>query len=102
MKKTPEDIRQLEENIVALRQRKNNSEKTAEGEFERASKIGLRIGVELLSAVVVGAAVGYLVDELFSTRPWGLVVFLFFGGAAGILNVYRLAQKEDKAKIEEQ
>ena len=27
-----------------------------------------------------------------------LVVFLFFGGAAGILNVYRLSQKENELK----
>ena len=34
-----------------------------------------------------------LFDGIFGTKPWLMVVFLFFGGAEGILNVYRLSQK---------
>ncbi|MBR4106893.1 MAG: AtpZ/AtpI family protein [Alphaproteobacteria bacterium] len=61
----------------------------------RASRIGLRVCADLLSAVIVGAALGYVLDEMFSTKPWCLVVFLIFGGAAGVLNVYRLAKAEE-------
>ena len=51
-----------------------------------------------MSAVIVGGAVGYVLDRVFGTSPWGMAVFLFFGGAAGILNVYRLSKQEENNK----
>ena len=50
----------------------------------------------IIAAVVVGGALGFLLDRVAGTRPWFLVVFLLFGGAAGVLNVYRLAKEEEK------
>lgn len=99
MEKKPEDIEQLEKKIATLRQKEalvRHDHK--ENELGRASRIGFRIGAELLSAVIVGAAIGYLADELLGTKPWLMAGFLFFGGAAGVLNVYRLAKQEDKYK----
>ncbi len=97
MKKTLEDIEELAKKISELRQKQGLGGKNAnKGDVARASRIGLRIGAELLSAVIVGAAIGYLADELLGTKPWFMAAFLFFGGAAGVLNVYRLAKQEDK------
>jgi ATP synthase protein I len=58
---------------------------------ERASglSLGLRIGLELVVAVAVGAGLGYLVDRWLGTRPWGMVGCFFLGVAAGMANVYR-------------
>ena len=56
------------------------------------------MGTELLSGVLVGAAIGYLADRYLGTRPWLLIVFLFFGGAAGFLNVYRFVKNNGKDK----
>lgn len=99
MKKAPEDIEELGKKISALRQKScPNGQRAGEGDVARASRIGLRIGAELLSAVIVGAAIGYLADELLDTKPWLMAVFLFFGGAAGVLNVYRLAKQEDRQR----
>jgi ATP synthase protein I len=52
--------------------------------------VGLRVGVELVSALLVAVAIGYGLDWLFDTRPILTVVFIPLGGAAGVLNVYRL------------
>jgi ATP synthase protein I len=52
--------------------------------------IGLRVGVELVSALVVAVAIGYGLDRLFGTLPILTAVFVPLGGAAGILNVWRL------------
>jgi len=41
--------------------------------------------------VVVGGAIGWGVDRLFGTSPWGLIVFVLLGFAAGILTVLRTA-----------
>lgn len=52
--------------------------------------IGLRVGVELLSALVVGVALGWFLDRWLHTSPLLLIVFVLLGGAAGIANVWRL------------
>lgn len=51
--------------------------------------IGLRLGVEMVSALVVAIAIGYGLDRFFGTRPFLMLVFLPLGVAAGILNVWR-------------
>ena len=50
----------------------------------------MRVGVELVAAVVVGLAIGWELDGWLGTRPLFLVLFVFLGGAAGIANVWRL------------
>jgi ATP synthase protein I len=52
--------------------------------------IGLRVGIELVSALVVGLGVGYGLDWLLGTRPIFIAVFVLLGGAAGVLNVWRM------------
>ena len=52
--------------------------------------IGLRVGIELVSALVVAVAIGYGLDRWFGTKPILTAVFVLLGGAAGILNVWRM------------
>jgi ATP synthase protein I len=54
----------------------------------------VRIGTELLAALIVGGGLGWVVDTyLFGTTPWGMVIGLVFGLAAGMRNAYRSAQR---------
>ena len=48
-----------------------------------------RVGLELVSALVVGVAIGYLLDRWLGTKPWLLILFFVLGSAAGLLNVFR-------------
>jgi len=50
-----------------------------------------RLSSEFVAGVVAGGIVGFLVDKLFGSSPWGLIVFLLLGFAAGVLNVLRSA-----------
>src|SRR6185312_11257910 len=52
---------------------------------------GFRLSSELVAGVAVGALIGWLIDRWLGISPWGLIVFLLFGFAAGILNVMRTA-----------
>ena len=52
---------------------------------------GLRLSAEFVAGILVGAALGWLVDRWLGTSPWGLMVFLLFGFAAGVLNMMRAA-----------
>ena len=47
-------------------------------------------GEMVVSALVVGAALGFGLDRWLGTFPWLFLVFFVVGGAAGVLNVYRL------------
>jgi len=58
---------------------------------------GLRIGTEFIAAVLVGAGLGYLIDLGLGTSPWGLLILLLMGFAAGILNVIRVVAEMNAA-----
>ena len=67
---------------------------------KRGSFMGsaFKLGTELVAAVVVGTIIGFILDTLFDTKPWLIIIFFFLGAAAGMLNVIRAAnrmQKED-------
>jgi ATP synthase protein I len=56
-----------------------------------------KLGTELVSAVLVGTIIGFILDTWFGTKPWLIIVFFFLGSAAGILNVIKAANKmQDK------
>lgn len=99
MRKVPDDIKRMDERIKSLQKQEAEARKPKkESAFVFASKNGFRVGTELLSGVLVGAAIGYWADKYLGTRPWLLIVFLFFGGAAGFLNVYRFVKNNGKDK----
>jgi ATP synthase protein I len=52
---------------------------------------GFRLSVELVAGVLVGAGIGWLLDWWLGISPWGMIVFLLLGFAAGVLNVMRAA-----------
>ena len=53
--------------------------------------LGFRLSSELVAGVLVGALMGWGFDRLLSTSPFGLIVFVLLGFAAGVLNVVRSA-----------
>jgi ATP synthase protein I len=52
---------------------------------------GFRLSSELVGGVLVGAGLGWLIDRLLGISPWGFIVFLLLGFAAGVLSVMRSA-----------
>ena len=53
----------------------------------------LHLAIEMAATLAVGGGIGWLLDEWLGTKPWLLVVFIFVGIAAGILNAFRAAQR---------
>ena len=74
---------------------------TGAGQTHQETASGLSIAwrfmSEFVAAVIVGAGLGYLADMFLPTRPWGLIVMLLLGFAAGLLNVVRAAKELNKA-----
>ena len=72
---------------------KNNSIITDNNENASFMGTAFKLGTELVSAVLVGTIIGFILDTWFDTKPWLIILFFFFGSAAGILNVIKAAKK---------
>ena len=61
---------------------------------EPPSSIGtaFKMSTELVSAVVVGTIIGFILDKTFGTKPWLILIFFFVGVVAGIVNVFKSAK----------
>ena len=65
---------------------------------ESSSNMGtaFKMSTELVSAVVVGTIIGFILDNWFGTKPWLILIFFFVGVIAGIMNVVKSAKKMQK------
>ena len=73
------------------RQHPPDSSQRPAGTDSSAMARGLRLSSELIGGVLAGAAIGWLLDRWLGLSPWGMIVFLLLGFAAGVLNVIRAA-----------
>lgn len=51
----------------------------------------LKLSSEFIAGIAVGAGLGWVIDRMAGTSPWGLIIFLLLGFGAGVLNVMRSA-----------
>jgi len=51
--------------------------------------------VEMVAGAVVGVLMGWQLDTWFETKPLFFIIGFFFGVAAGVFNIYKLATKGD-------
>lgn len=75
---------------------KDNMSDPQESTNITGNRLALRVGSEFFSAILVGLFVGYGIDSLFGTKPWGMVVMILLGFLAGFRNIFKffsLAQK---------
>ncbi len=86
----------LEARLKAARERQDGPNRESAPSDEAPLKglgFALRIGVELVAALIVGAGIGWLLDQWLGTGPWLMVVFLFLGMGSGVMNVYRVMNR---------
>ena len=55
-----------------------------------------KISTEFVASVVVGSIIGFILDNLFGTKPWLIIIFFIIGAIAGMLNVIRSAKLMQK------
>ena len=59
------------------------------------------MGLHIVSATVVGLAIGYFLDDIFGTKPWLIMIFFLFGVMAGfkmVIEDFRKLQRREEAK----
>ena len=51
----------------------------------------LKLSSEFIAGIVVGVGIGWFIDRVAGSSPWGLIVGLMLGFGSGVLNVLRSA-----------
>lgn len=87
----PDRLSDLEARLDEARRRLDPQPAQVAG---RALGQGFRLGLELVSGVLAGAFVGFMLDRWLNTSPAFLLVFFFVGMAAGFLNLMRAVKRE--------
>ncbi|MEO1040058.1 MAG: AtpZ/AtpI family protein [Pseudomonadota bacterium] len=93
---TPPDPDDFETRLNA----KLEARRRAEAEARKGPSgwaLGVRYGSEFTGGVIVGGGLGYIADLVFGWTPFGLLVGVCLGFAAGALNVVRAAQSMNNA-----
>lgn len=83
---------ELEQRIAAARKGKE-PKRGRQGDKFTAAGMAWRMTLELVVAGLVGAAMGWGIDELLGTKPAFLIIFILLGFAAGIRTVMRSAEE---------
>ncbi len=83
-----------------LSEAKSKNEPDVTLDNKNAYSYAFRIASELIAGPVVGAFIGYWLDRLFGTQPIFLIVLLFLGFAAGMVNIFRTAQEMQRKNLE--
>ena len=91
----PNDIKELDNRIRALKQKQNPRAKSMSS-TQLFWKNAFQMATEFIAPVFVGISIGYLLDKCFNTRILFVFILAIFGLAAGMLNVYRAAQRIEK------
>lgn len=80
---------------AALAQKTSKKEEESKNSASSSTGWGaaVKISSEFIGGVLVGAGIGYLLDSFAGTAPWGMIVFLMLGFAAGVLNILRATGK---------
>jgi ATP synthase protein I len=93
--KTDGDLAERRERLSRELKRRSDLD-SAEDDGTRKSRsdasglaLALRVGSEFIAAVIVGGFIGWGVDRLAGSAPWGMIVFLTLGFVAGVMNVMR-------------
>ena len=55
--------------------------------------IGLKISLDLMSSILVGAFIGYGLDKVFSTKPVFFIIFLVLGIITGFYSLFKTIKK---------
>jgi|TARA_B100000768_G_scaffold138228_1_gene129362 ATP synthase protein I len=80
----------LSKRIESAIDKKDNKTKNYENLNVSLVNTFSRVATELLAGLLIGTSLGWLIDNWLNTSPLFLIIFFLLGGAAGILNLWRI------------
>lgn len=85
-------LRDLEARLSTLAPKPNAKKQMAS--YDQAH-VAWRMVIEIVAGIGLGFGIGYGLDYLFGTTPFLMILFIFFGFAAGIKVMMRTAAELD-------
>lgn len=82
----------LEARLQAAREREEQRNRPQVSGADANYRSGNRVLADLLGGILGGLVLGWLVDVLAGTTPWGLLVGLFLGIVVAFRNIFRMAK----------
>ncbi|PLP57751.1 ATP F0F1 synthase subunit I [Mesorhizobium loti] len=83
--------RALGADLATRRPERSQGEEAANAGRTAGYGQAFKLSSEFIAGIAVGTGLGWMVDRLAGSSPWGLIVGLLLGFGAGILNVLRSA-----------
>ena len=98
-RKPPKSRDDLDERLSQFRNERDIANGRTRDEKSTNNGLGfaMRIGVELVAALVIGVGFGLFLDNWLETKPWFMLTFFLLGAAAGMFNVYRVVRNQGGA-----
>lgn len=77
----------LEERLKAAREREEQRNRSKVSGTDANYRSGNRVLADLIGGILGGSVIGWAIDALFGTLPWGLLVGLFLGIVVAFRNI---------------
>ena len=89
-------LKEISARLKIAKSKVNNS--SIKNKKTNSSSLGsaFKISTEFVASVVIGSIIGFILDNLFGTKPWLIIIFFIIGVIAGMLNVIRSAKLMQK------
>ncbi|MGJ3264145.1 MAG: AtpZ/AtpI family protein [Salinarimonas sp.] len=86
-------LRRLDTRLGDARSKRDSDARAGSRAASDMSGLGkaLRFSAEFIAGIFAGTGVGWALDQVAGTSPWGMIVGLVLGFAAGMLNIMRAA-----------
>lgn len=90
--KLPPDARleSLDRRLDRLQQAE--AKKEARHQVDPNYRVGQLVLSHLVGAPAGGFIIGFVLDKLFGTKPWLMLLMLFLGFGVGVMNVLRISK----------
>jgi|SRR5690348_13231510 ATP synthase protein I len=92
-------LRQLDHKLAEQRKERQTRERPARSSNASGYAAAVRLSSEFVAGILVGAGIGWIIDRVVGTSPWGLIVFLLLGFCAGVLNILRSSGMMPERKL---
>ncbi len=101
---SPPSLTDLDRRLKEAQARQEKTSKAPPGSRLAGSSegmgVGMRIASEIVAALAVGFGLGFALDSWLGTKPWLMILFIFLGFGAALVNVMRTAQELERKAAE--
>lgn len=86
-------IESLDRRLAEAKQREAERTGVKQQGADANYRLGNRVLAELLGGMVGGSAIGWVIDLVAGTKPWGLLVMLLLGTVVAFRNIIRISNR---------